>query len=349
MSSGDTTAPDTTITAGPSGTTNDSTPTFSFTSTEAGSTFACRIDAGAWVACTSPFTTAALGDGAHTFEVRATDVAGNTDASPASRSFTVDTTAPDTTITDGPTGTTADSTPTFAFTGSGGATSFECRVDAGAWVACTSPFTTATLANGAHTFEVRASDAVGNTDASPAGRSFTVSTATTPAPTCLGKTATIVGTAGPDNLTGTSGNDVIIGLGGNDVISGGGGKDIICGGDGNDVLRGAAGNDRVDGGAGNDDIGGGGGDDSLAGGDGDDRLKGNGGDDDLDGGVGNDHLRGSAGDDVLTGGPGDDRLFGQGGNDDLAGGTGKDKLDGGPGRDRGDGGGGADVIVRCET
>ena len=193
----DTTAPDTTITAGPSGTTNDSTPTFSFTSTEAGSTFACRIDAGAWVACTSPFTTAALGDGAHTFEVRATDVAGNTDASPASRSFTVDTTAPDTTITDGPTGTTADSTPTFAFTGSGGATSFECRVDAGAWVACTSPFTTATLANGAHTFEVRASDAVGNTDASPASRSFTVSSGDTTAPD-----TTI--TAGPSGTTNDS-------------------------------------------------------------------------------------------------------------------------------------------------
>ena len=80
------------------------------------------MDAGAWADCTSPWTTAALSDGAHTVSVRATDVAGNTDASPATRSFTVDTapppdtTAPDTTITSGPTGTTNDSTPTFAFT-----------------------------------------------------------------------------------------------------------------------------------------------------------------------------------------------------------------------------------------
>ncbi len=44
----DTTPPDTTITAGPTGTTTDSTPTFSFTATEAGSTFECRVDGGAW-------------------------------------------------------------------------------------------------------------------------------------------------------------------------------------------------------------------------------------------------------------------------------------------------------------
>ena len=69
--------------------------------------------------------------------VRATDVAGNTDASPATRSFTVgtapppDTTAPDTTITSGPTGTTTDNTPTFAFTATEANSVFECRVDYG--------------------------------------------------------------------------------------------------------------------------------------------------------------------------------------------------------------------------
>ena len=90
-----------------------------------------------WADCTSPWTTAALGDGAHSVSVRATDVAGNTDASPATRSFTVgtapppDTTAPDTTITSGPTGTTTDNTPTFAFTATEANSVFECRVDSG--------------------------------------------------------------------------------------------------------------------------------------------------------------------------------------------------------------------------
>ena len=68
----DTTAPDTTIGSGPGGPTNDATPAFGFTSTEAGSAFKCRVDAGTWAACTSPWTTAALADGGHSFSVRAT-------------------------------------------------------------------------------------------------------------------------------------------------------------------------------------------------------------------------------------------------------------------------------------
>jgi hypothetical protein len=89
----DTTPPDTIIDSGPTGTTNDPTPTFAFHSTEAGSTFQCKVDGGAFASCTSPRTTAHLGDGTHTFQVRAKDLAGNIDASPASRSFTVNTAA----------------------------------------------------------------------------------------------------------------------------------------------------------------------------------------------------------------------------------------------------------------
>jgi hypothetical protein len=85
------TPPATTITSGPSGATNDPTPTFTFSSSEAGSTFQCKLDTGAYSACTSPKTTANLADGPHTFYVRATDPAGNTDPTPAARSFTVET------------------------------------------------------------------------------------------------------------------------------------------------------------------------------------------------------------------------------------------------------------------
>ncbi len=45
---------------------------------------------------------------------------------------------------------------------------------------------------------------------------------------CDGLPATIVGSAGDDELVGTSGNDVIAGLAGNDRIVGGGGDDLIC-------------------------------------------------------------------------------------------------------------------------
>lgn len=67
---------------------------FSFTSSEAGSTFGCRMDAGQFAPCTSPASYSGLSDGVHTFEVAATDRAGNTDPTPSAYSWTVDTTAP---------------------------------------------------------------------------------------------------------------------------------------------------------------------------------------------------------------------------------------------------------------
>jgi extracellular elastinolytic metalloproteinase len=71
---------------------------------------------------------------------------------------------------------------------------------------------------------------------------------------CLGRTATRIGTNGPDVINGTSGPDVIVGNGGNDKINGRGGNDRICGGSGADTLTGSTGADQFDGGAGNDTL-----------------------------------------------------------------------------------------------
>jgi hypothetical protein len=90
----DTTPPDTTIDSGPSGTVTSDSATFAFSATETGSTFACSLDGATATACTSPKTYTGLAEGSHTFTVRATDPAGNPDPSPASRTWTVDTTAP---------------------------------------------------------------------------------------------------------------------------------------------------------------------------------------------------------------------------------------------------------------
>jgi hypothetical protein len=50
---------------------------FVFSSDEAGSSFQCKLDKGAFKACSSPFKKT-VGIGSHSFEVRATDRAGNT-------------------------------------------------------------------------------------------------------------------------------------------------------------------------------------------------------------------------------------------------------------------------------
>ena len=100
----DVTPPETQIDAGPSGLGNSASAAFQFSGTDdvtpvAALAFQCRLDGGAWSACTSPTPYSGLGDGSHTFEVRAIDAASNTDSTPAGRSWTVDTTQPTITLT----------------------------------------------------------------------------------------------------------------------------------------------------------------------------------------------------------------------------------------------------------
>jgi PKD repeat protein len=86
---GDSTPPETTISSGPSGTTNSTSASFEFTASEP-STFECSLDSGAFASCSSPASYSGLADGSHSFRVRATDTAGNTDPTPAEQTWTVD-------------------------------------------------------------------------------------------------------------------------------------------------------------------------------------------------------------------------------------------------------------------
>ena len=180
----DTAAPETTIDLGPSGTITVADATFAFSSSEAGATFECSLDGAAYSACTSPESYTSLSNGSHTFEVKAKDGAGNVDATPASRTFSVevpppppdDTTPPETTIDSGPSGTVNSSSASFAFSSDEAGSTFECKLDASTFASCTSPKAYGGLSNGSHTFEVRATDAAGNTDATPASRTWTVDT-----------------------------------------------------------------------------------------------------------------------------------------------------------------------------
>jgi large repetitive protein len=80
--------PPPTITASPPNPSTSGTATFRFTDTEPGVSFDCRLDGGAFSACTSPKSYTILANGAHTFEVRALDVVGNP-STPASYTWTV--------------------------------------------------------------------------------------------------------------------------------------------------------------------------------------------------------------------------------------------------------------------
>lgn len=318
------------IDSGPSGETADRTPTFTFSSDDTGS-FECRVDADSFTACSSPFKTATLSLGSHTFEVRGVGLLGLTRGQPASRSFRVvepppdDRDPPNTEITGGPKDRerTNDSTPSFTFRSNESGARFQCLVDSireQDFFNCSSPYTLPELSEGTHAFAVRAIDLAGNKDATPEFVRFLVDAITDP-PKCFGERATIVGSNGDDNLTGTRDSDVIVGADGNDRIDGGPGDDKICGGEGDDLLKGAGGDDQVAG-----------------------RL----GDDRVEGGGRSDRISGNAGNDELIAGSGKDKLSGNEGKDTLSGGEGKDFLNGGAGADQCDGGSGKDDGKGCE-
>ena len=127
-----------------------------------GSGIECSIDRGRWFDCggaSGPLTLPALADGSHTLRARGVDVASaGFDRVPATRAWTVDTTAPDTTLTD------------FKLGANEPVASFRCRVD-GADVPCT---TILPSTPGTHTFEAAAVDHAGNVDPTPAKWTWTV-------------------------------------------------------------------------------------------------------------------------------------------------------------------------------
>ena len=171
--------PETSIAGGPTGTTDDPTPTFDLVSDEPNSTFECRVDGAAFAPCTTPFTTAPLSDASHTVEARATDQSGNIDSSPASRTFTVqavDSDPPETSITEAPKAKVKTRKKrvrvSYSFS-SDEAGTFECSLDDEPFSNCTSPLSER-LGKGPHSFSVRAIDAAGNVDASSATDTFKV-------------------------------------------------------------------------------------------------------------------------------------------------------------------------------
>ncbi len=215
-------APTTNISSAPVSPTPQTTATFRFTGMDNASTvtFECRLDSTVeadFEPCTTPRAYTGLAVGEHTFEVRATDFSGNTDATPATHSWTINAPAPgvppDTTIDSGPDVTTTATTASFTFSSDEPAVTFQCSLDGATFTPCTSPHAVSGLAVGGHLFEVRAVDAELLVDESPALYEWTVSAPPTPAAVSCGQLIT-VSTRVTNDLLDCLGNGLVIGANG---------------------------------------------------------------------------------------------------------------------------------------
>jgi hypothetical protein len=241
--------------------------TFRFSSNDGEATFECKLDNETFDVCTSPKEYPGLIEGStHTFEVRAVDPAGNTDPTPARRTWTVDTTPPMVNGTDpvnNATGIASTavvtaffsedmdqrtlSTSTFTLTKQGSSTPLSARVENFSTMKKVLLTPSSVLeANTTYKATIKggstgAKDLAGNALAQDYTWTFTT------AATC-----TKTGTANAETISGTSGADVICAGGGNDTVKGLGGNDILKGESGNDKLLGGVGDDTLDGDIGTD-------------------------------------------------------------------------------------------------
>ncbi len=165
--------PTTSLLTGPSGTRASRAATFTFSGSANAAGYRCKLDAAPASVCSSPATYPGLLDGTHTFSVYAVDALG--DGGPTvSRSWKIDATAPNARLTKGPAKRTKARTARFVFRSSEAGSKFQCKLDRGRWTSCRSPKSYRKLKKGRHVFQVRARDAAGNLDKTPAKKTWRV-------------------------------------------------------------------------------------------------------------------------------------------------------------------------------
>lgn len=164
---------DTTLLEKPPTASNDANPHFTYTATGATS-FQCKLDEARFNPCSAGGQDYSdLADGSHTLLVRALNAEGP-DGSPASYTWTVDTTAPQATIVSQPGAQSFGRTATFAFSSDEAGSTFRCSLDSAPAGVCLSGIVLQSLTGGTHTFNVVAVDRAGNVQSSPAAYTWAV-------------------------------------------------------------------------------------------------------------------------------------------------------------------------------
>ncbi len=222
----DATPPETTIDSGPAEgeVINTDAPAFTWSSNEPGAVFACITDSIPLMSCELAFATGASA-GPHSFSIVATDPAGNTDPTPATRNFTIS-------LTGAP--------PALP----------HCNYDGSVIVGTAGPDTRVGTPGTNLMFGLGGNDVLrgaGGPDCIAGGAG----------------NDRLQGDAGIDYLSGGSGNDNLVGGAGNDELRAGPGHDRVTGSAGLDILVGDAGNDRLTDVSGRDSFRGGAGNDRI--------------------------------------------------------------------------------------
>jgi hypothetical protein len=157
----DTVAPSTILNA----TITGSNAAFTLSSNDAEAVFSCSLDGAVFSTCSSPVNYSNLAVGSHTFVVRAKDVAGNVDMNGASYNWIILAPIHTILISTVPTSVLTNiTTRTFNFTADQVASDFKCSLDGAVFSSCSSGITVSGLANGTHSFTVKAIDMFGNMD-----------------------------------------------------------------------------------------------------------------------------------------------------------------------------------------
>ncbi len=163
--------PETTITYGPEAENEAGNFFVGFTASEPTTRFECRAETDrpppgwrdGWYSCVTPAAVDAAHDGSYAFEVRAVDVAGNTDSTPARWESSVQTDRARLAPEDAPDAIELSSRVVARWFSYDRESVISCRLDGRAWEFCASPHVMQDLSEGKHELEIAALGASGYT------------------------------------------------------------------------------------------------------------------------------------------------------------------------------------------